>query len=343
MEETDRAFNVPELEKLKKELPNDEKTGNIRKVLDYILTSVFAGYSLTRASKNVENLQGIQYYKKEVGHLFDKLIQESSQCNEKVEEKLAECADKWSVSSLWSSSNKCSSDLKEILQRNAGNVEKVRDEVLNAIDEHHRSECNKAIKDMVKGNVLMAALYAVKLYMAWKRISAASNVIEDKNKFRQIENNIKELSEVVAGFVTICSTDPKQESIYDRMMLITSTYTLTLSLISDVRVEIDGHIQSLDLLGDVAVVDSAMSFATAAAHGYEVWSAWNNLRSPAKWLGVASTAIFTFFGVANAYAAVVTRQQLKQLREDFNNVNSFKRELDELYNKARRAIAERTV
>ena len=342
MGETEKAINVSQLEELNEQLPDDEKKGNIGKVLNYILAAVKAGWSLKRAFLDVESLRDVKHYKKEVGQLFDKLIQENSQCNQKVEDKLAECANKWSVSSLWSSSDKCS-DLKDILQRNAGNVEKVRDEVLNAIDEHHRSECNKVIQDMVKGSALIAAFYAVKLYIAWKKVSAASNVIKDKNKFRQIEYNIKELGEMVAGLVTICSTNPKNEGINDRMTLITSTYTVTLGLISDVRVKIDGHIQSLDLLGDVAAVDSAMSFATAAAHGYEVWSAWNNLERLTKGVGVATTAIFTFFGLANAYTVVVTRQQLKQLREDFNRVNSFKCELDELYTKARRAIAERIV
>ena len=149
---------------------------------------------------------------------------------------------------------------------------------------------------------------------------------------------------MVANLVTICSHDPKQaSSIQERMMFITTTYTATLGLISDVRVKIDGHIQSLDLLADVTAVDSFMSFGTAAAQGYEVWSTWDNLTSATKWLGVASTAIFTLFGIANAGVSLLTRQKLEQLREDLSTVESFKCELDKLYNKAKRAIAERAV
>lgn len=341
MGETEKAIDVSELEELKKQLPDDDKTGNIGKVLNYILTAVKSGWSLTRAVQDVKSLQDIQHYKKDVGDLFDKLIQENSRCNEKIAKELEEHTKNCS---WWSSRNRFSlENLREdILQNKAASVEKIREDVLNAIDEHHRSECNKVIQDMVKGSRIMAALYVIKLYMAWKKISAASNVIEDKNKFRQIENNIKELEEMVAGLVTVCSTGTRHESINDRMMFITTTYTATLGLISDVRVKIDGHIQSLDLLGDVAAVDSAMSVATAVAQGYEVWSAWDNLTSLTKWQGVLSTAAFTLIGIANAGVFVLTRQKLKQLREDLSNVNRFKCDLDELFNKAKRAIAERT-
>lgn len=223
------------------------------------------------------------------------------------------------------------------------NVEKIRDEVLNAIDEHHQNECNKVIQDMVKGRGLLAALYVTKLYIAWKRISAASNVIKDENKFRQIEKNIKHLEKMVAELVAICSTKPKYEIISKRMTLISTTYNRTLSLICRLRVKIDSHIQNLDLLGDVEAVDSVMAFGTAAAQGYEVWSTWDYLTAPTKWLGVASTSLFALIGVVNAGMSYMTREKLEQLRKDFNVVNRFQSDLDELYNEAERVIVGHTV
>ena len=38
----------------------------------------------------------------------------------------------------------------------------IREEVLNAIDKHHQSECDKVIQDLVKESKVMAALYVVR-------------------------------------------------------------------------------------------------------------------------------------------------------------------------------------
>ena len=332
------GINSNELEELKEQLSDDEKSGNIGKVLRYIISAVKSGWSLARAAQDMKSLQDIQDYKKEVSDLFDKLIQENSQHNENIAKQLKDCSEKYQ--SLWFGSNNTSPEnLKEILQGNTDNVEKVREEVLDAIDKHHQGECNKIIQDMVDGSKVMAALYVVKLYMAWKKVSASSNVIEDKTKFTEIENNIKNLGEMVAEHVEICRTDEVKESINNRMTLITTEYTSTLSLISDVRVKIDGHIQTLDLLGDVAAIDGTMSIATAAAQGYEIWSVWDKLTLPTKFWGVASTAVFTFFGMANAGVWYMTCYNLKQLRKDLHSVNLFKCELDSLFKKATLAIA----
>ena len=337
MEETTKE-EILNLEMLQTQLSDEEKTGNIGKVLNYVVTLFNSGWSWTRPFEDLASLQKIKDCKKEVENLFDKSIQENSRCNEKIVKDLNECSKKFS--SCFDSNKFGSAHLKDILRDSEGNVEEIRKDVLSAIDEHYRSECNKVTQEMMKGKKVMAALFALKLYIAWKKISAASNVIKDKNKFTQIENNIKELEEKVANLDTICSDDPEQAlSIQKEMMFITTTYTATLGLISDVRVKIDGYTQSLDLLADVTVVDSVMSLATAAAQGYELWSTWDNLKSATKWFGGVSTAIFTFVGIANAGVSALTRQKLEQLRKDLRTVNSFKCELDKLYNKAGRAIA----
>ena len=332
------GINAKELENEKEQLSDEEKNGNIGKALDYIISAVQSGWSFARTAQDLNSLQDIQKYKKEISDHFDKLLERNSQNNEEIAKKLKYCFEK--NQSSWFGSNEISTkNLTEILQGNTDSVEKIREEVLSAIDKHHESECNKVIQDMAKGSKVMATLYFVKLYIAWKKISAASNVIEDKTKFTEIENNIKNLGEMVAELVKICRTDKVQENINNRMMLITTEYTITISLISDVRVKIDGHIQTLDLLGDVAAVDSAMCFAKAVAQGYEVWSVWDKLKSPTKLWGVASTAVFTLFGMANAGVWYMTRDKIKQLREDLHRVNLFKCELDTLYKKAKQAIA----
>ena len=332
MAKTDER-NSKVLENLKEQLSDDEKSGNIGKVLNYIISAVKFGWPLARFAQDMKSLQDIQDYKKEVSDLFDKLIQENSRYNESIAKQLKDCSEKYQSLSFISPENQT-----EILQGNVGNVEKIQEEVLNAIDKHHQGECNKIIQDMVDGSKMMAILYFVKLYITWKRISTASNVIEDKTKFTEIEDNIKNLGEMVAELVEICRTDEVQESINNRMTLITTEYTSTLSLISDVRIKIHGHIQTLDLLGDVAAVDGAMSITTAAAQGYGIWSVWDKLTSPTKLWGVASTAVFKFSGMANVGVWCLTRHKLKQVREDLNSVNVLKREIDAFYKKAKQAI-----
>ena len=334
------GINAEEFKNIKEQLSDDEKSGNIGKVLDYIISTLQSGWSFLRTVQDLNSLQDIQKYKKEISGYFEKLLEENLQNNEDIAKKLKNCFEKNQSSWTKFCSNEIPTEnLAEILQGNADSVKKIQEEVLNAIDNHHQSECNKVIQDMTKGREIMAVLYFVKLYIAWKKVSAASNVIADKTKFIEIENNIKNLGEMVAELVKICRTDKVQESINKKMTLITTEYTTTLSLISDVRVKIDGHIQTLDLLGDVAAVDSAMCFAKAVTHGYEVWSVWDKLTSPTKLVGVASTALFAFFGMTNAGVWYLTRQKIAQLRDDLQRVNIFKRDLDDVYKKAKQAIA----
>ena len=177
-EKAEKATAISNLEELEPQLSDEEKQGNIGKVFNYVLTTIKTGWSLTRAAQDLTSLQNIKDYKKEVEDLFDRLMQENSQCNEKIAKELDECSKKCSS---WFSSNTFSAkNLEDIFRKNEGSVEKIREGVLSAIDEHHRSECNRVIETMVKGSMVMAGLYALKLYIAWKKISAASNVIKVK-------------------------------------------------------------------------------------------------------------------------------------------------------------------
>lgn len=160
---------------------------------------------------------------------------------------------------------------EDIAQDEITKHEQTKDMILDAMKSFHQQESDKMISDMVKGSAFVAAFQSVKIYIAWKKISAASNVIEDRSEFDAIQKNLKKMEAMVTEFLDLCKRKPDDPSVNRKMMRINTLYTSTRGKISNLRVTIDGHIQCLDLQADYSVVDGAVNLATAATQGFQLW------------------------------------------------------------------------
>lgn len=67
-------FKTSEFEGLHRELNDDEKKGNIGKVISHIISALKAGWSLASAMNEMKSLQDLQDYKKKIIRLFNKLV-----------------------------------------------------------------------------------------------------------------------------------------------------------------------------------------------------------------------------------------------------------------------------
>ena len=330
--------DVQKFTKLKDQLSEEDKQGNVGKVISYVATLINGGWSFRNSYKNISDLKKMDQYVKNIESLFEGLKKGES-CKEKVLNAIDQ--NRKNCTEAFSNFDFCHERLYEdVSNGKITEIEKVKEQILEGFANHRQQESNKLIADMVKGNALVAACQLLKIYIAWKKISEASNVINDSDKFNQINKNLNRMKEMVSALVKLCDENPADKSIDRRMTKINSLFTSTLSKISDIRVTIEGHIQRLDLLGDHAAVDTVINFATAASQGFQVWSAWENLDSLNKICGTVSVAMFTFFGMANVKTFIITQDKLKDLRKDLKEVNRLKEALDDLRDEAEKAIGD---
>lgn len=229
---------------------------------------------------------------------------------------------------------------KDIAQDKITKHEKTKEMILDAMKSFHQQESDKMISDMVKGSAFVAAFQSVKIYIAWKKISAASNVIEDRSEFDAIQKNLKKMEAMVTEFLDLCKRKPNDPSVNRKMMRINTLYTSTLGKISNLRVKIDGHIQCLDLQADYAVVDGAVNLATAATQGFQLWHTWSDLSSITKGIGVASVAAFMALAFGNYKVYQLSQDALIDLRKNLNEVKDLQNMLQDLHDQAAQVVEE---
>ncbi|CAB3996296.1 Hypothetical predicted protein [Paramuricea clavata] len=289
------------------QLTDKEKKGHYEKMISYILSTVKAGCSITKV---FDGLTALEKMKNHVG------VMDTPDFGPHI-------------------------DLMELNTASAeSEAEKIKTQILNVFKDKQREASDNLIINMAKANAIATTVQFVKIYFAWKTISAASNVIEDKNKFVQINKNLQRMETMVMELMEICETQPEDKSINRRMTKINSLFTSTISKISDITVKINGHIQRLDVVIDYAAVDVVSNSITALRQAYKLWSVFENLSSPSKWLGALSVAMYGVFGVANAAVFVISRDRLKELQKDLREVVYLRKTLDDLHQQAEDAIMD---
>lgn len=329
---------------LQDQLPEEEEKGNLGKMLRYVADLVQGGWTFRQALANLGELN-------KMGQHLDKL----ERIMEKVEE-LADNGKKAILKGLEYQKRNCTEAMKAhyydqlgcsleelyegVAQDKLTEHENTKKMIIDGMRSYHQNESNKMVTDMVTGSALVAVFQLVKIYIAWKQISAASNVIQNPNKFTTINQNLQRMETMVTELLDMCDRNPRDSRINRKMMTINTLFTSTLGKISDLKATINGHIQSLDLLADYSAVDGVVNIVTAASQGYQVWHTWSNLTSFTKFLGVASVAVFTGLGYGNYRTYQLSQDTLKDLRRDLNEAIRLQDMLQDLHDQAAQAIAE---
>ena len=333
-------FHYELLSGIEGQLTDKEKEGHYGKMLSYILRTVEAGFSIAGIYDGLAALNKMKNHIGKVEDLLDKLI-ETSHSKEDIIKEAQNFHAKNCTGVMDNIDFGPHLDLTELNPTNAvSEAQQIKTQVLNIFKDKQREASNNQIKNMMKANAVAAVVQLVKIYIAWKSISAASNVIEDKNKFVQINKNLQRMETMVIELVEICETQLEDKSIDRRMTKINSLFTSTISKISDITLKINGHIQRLDLISDYAAVDVVSNAVTAVSQAYQLWSLFENLSSPSKLLGALSVATYGVFGVANVAVFVISQDKLKELRKDLREAVYLRETLDDLRQQAEVAIMD---
>lgn len=330
------------VQKMRDELTEEERKGNMGKILGYVLDLCRSGWSFRQALTNVGEICTLGEHIDTIEAMLGKITEDGKEAVLRTVDYQKKNATEAMLEHYW---DKLGCSLPELYERIAEDKitdhQNTKDAILNAIKDFQKKESNKVITDMVYGSAFVAVFQCVKLYMAWKTISSASNLIDSNpSEFSVITSRLQRMEQLVTELVDTCERDPNNRGIPLKMGRINTHFTSTLSKISDLRIKIDGQIQRVDLMADYAAVDGVVNLVTAGTQGFQLFHTWNNVTSFTR--GLAAASIATFFGLAvvNAGTYVLSQQTLKKLRRDLNEAVRLQNMLQDLFEQAEQAFNE---
>ena len=318
------------------DLPEEERKGNKGKILKYVVELCQSGWSFRQALKNVGDVCTLREHIDTIEALLGKMTEDGKEAILRAVDYQKKNASDALLQHYW---DKFGCSLPELYENVAEDKitdhQKTRDAILNTIKDFQKKDNNRVITDMVYGSAFVAVFQCVKLFMAWKTISIASNLIDSNpNDFAMINSKLQRMEQMVTELVDICERDPNNRTIPLKMGRINTLFNSTLAKISELRIKIDGQIQRVDLVADYVTVDGVVNLVTAGTQSLQLFHAWNNLTSFSKGIAFASIATFAGLAAASAGVYVLSQDTLKQLRTDLNEAVRLQSTLQDLFENA---------
>ena len=342
MANTKEAANTQaQLQKLKDALPDDEKNGNWGKLIAYVVDVFQGGWSLNAVRQNLGELNTLGTHLQKVEGLLENMTRDSKETILQVLRYLKNNCSKEVIAYICFNEGLSLMELYEkIEQGEISKHEQTKDMILDSMKSFHQQKSDEMISNMAQGSVVVVVLQLVKIWIAWKKISAASNVVENRSEFKAIQKNLEKMEAMVTEFLDLCKRKPNDRSVNRKMMKINTLYASTLGKISNLRVTINGHIQCLDLQADYSVVDGVANFVTAGAQALQVLLTWPNLFTVTKVMGVTSAVALTVISFANGKIYQLSQDALKDLRKSLNEVKDLQNMLQNLHDQAAQMVEE---
>ncbi|CAF3544424.1 unnamed protein product [Rotaria sp. Silwood2] len=136
----------------------------------------------------------------------------------------------------------------------------------DAINDAKTKMADKIITKSTKMASVLIVIQIVKLYFVWKEISKAKNLHNDTTTFENIDQNIKDFKTMCDQLVEAMQSENVNQT-KKLMRRATTKYNKTKTLISNLRVKINGSLQKLDLYADMQVLDGISNLAASMIAG----------------------------------------------------------------------------
>lgn len=334
-----------DLQYIESQLSEEERKGSLGQMLKkYAFEFTQGGWSFRLAQKHLGELQSMNQHLERVEIMLAENVEKLADGGKKAilqtlqyqkrnctEEMLSYYYDRMNLSIEEYYENIANDDIME--------HQKTKELIIDGMRSYRQEKTDKLMKDIVNLSAFVAVVQLLKICVAWKKISDASNVIEDKNLFTEISQNLEEMKKEVANLLKLCEERPIDEfGINFKMTLINSIFSRTLAFISSLRVNIDGHIQRLDIVADDSAVDGVVNALTATSQAYQLWYSWENLSSYVKWLGSASVAVFSALAYGNYRTYKLSKEVLNELRKAMTKANNMQQKFEFVHQEAQVAF-----
>ena len=335
-----------DLQYIKSQLSEEERNGSLGRMLQYAFEFNKGIWSLRLAQKHLGELQSVNQHLENVEIMLAENV-----------EKLAESRKKAILQTLEYQKRNCTREMlsyyydrmnltleeyyEDIANDKIIEHEETKKLIIDGMKSYRQEKTDKLMQSMVNSSAYVAVVQLMKIYLAWKKISNASNVIEDKNLFTAISQNLEKMKEEVNNLVKLCQETPIDENgVNLKMTSINTIFNATLGSISSLRVVIDGHLQRLDIQADNSAVDGVVNALTATSQAYQLLNSRENLSSYLKWLGSASVAFFLGLAYGNYRTYKLSKEVLKDLREAMKEADDLQNEFQSVHQEAQVAFKD---
>lgn len=203
------------IQRMRDELPEEERKGNMGKILGYVIDLCQSGWSFRQALSNVGEMCTLGEHIETIEAMLGRITEDGKDAILRAVDYHKKNATEAMLEHCW---NELGISLLELHERIAEDKitdhQKTKEAILNAIKDFQKKESNKVITDMVYGSAFVAVFQCVKLYMAWKTISTASNLIDSSpNEFSTINSKLQRMEQLVTDLVDTCERDPRNRGI----------------------------------------------------------------------------------------------------------------------------------
>ena len=336
--ETEKNFE--QLSAVGNQLTDEEKKGNLGKMAYYIETVCKSGFSVMGVYDSLNALNKMNSHLGDVESLLDKLLKTTNSTDDIIKEA-QEFHTKNCTGVMDNFDFGPHIELTRLdMPNDTDGREYIKTQILKVLKDQQQQQSDNLIVRMIETNCIAAAGQFFKIYSAWNTIKAASNVIEDKNKFTVINEKLQRMESMVIELVRICEThsEDMKTSVMGKMAKINSCATKIITKINGIGIKINGHVKDLQSTTDHAAVDAVANSFTALSQGFQLWSTFQQLSSPTKWLGIFNVAMQSAFGLLHGAVFLISQDKLKELRKDLREADYLREVVENLWEEAENAI-----
>ena len=239
---------------------------------------------------------------------------------------------------------KCGTRLTDIVDVTKGmssdTAENFRSNMLQGLVDLKRTMADNFVYLSAVVSVGLVVVQVWQLVEVWQEIKKAENLHKDETKFREIEKNIEEFKKICERLNESIHNVQADDIIVD-LLELSETYTETLESISDLKAEINGVMQRLDLARKSQMHSGIFNTLMTVSSVVQLiaWSKY--LSSPAKFIGGAIISTFTGLVIANAVTYRVTEKRIEELQTDISRLEKHAVEFKKIYSDIKTVLKDR--
>lgn len=219
-------------------------------------------------------------------------------------------------------------------------AEKFRCNMLQGLDD---VKCKMADDFLYTSAMVSLGLVLVQIWQlidVWEEIKKAQNLHNDRTKFLEIEQNIAEFKEICIRMNESIDNVQVDDVVIDTVEL-SEKYAETLSLISDLKVQINGVMQRLDLIGKGQKYNGVSNSILIGSNIVQLIKLFDSSKFSAKLITSATIALSSCLLVANVTTYFLTQKRIEELRTDIQQLKQYELEFKKIYSDIKKVLKAR--
>jgi hypothetical protein len=218
-------------------------------------------------------------------------------------------------------------------------VDKLQKNMLQAMNDLRQQMANEFVLKSAAVSAALIVVQIVKLVNVWKELKAAKNLHDDETKFLEIEQNIIEFQDMCLRLNRAIENKQTNKIVIQTMQLSTK-YSDTMQIISNLKVKIDGFMQRLDLIGDGQIYDGLSNTIMVASNLIQLVPLFINLSTAVTIVSGSIIGLFAGLVIANGVTYKLTQKRLDELRADYKKLYQYELQFKKMNSEIQKVLKE---